>query len=547
MKVFYSILIVIIGIVSIYYYTYIEPSVSSKDSNTSIIAQKDDEVFKKEKKVAYIQKNSKFRIDTKGVKDDYFTMEESLHNFQEQSKIVLSNKSKNITKKISNVVKNDNSNYLLNNGINRLNRDNGIDRIEDEKGFLQKKQEELTILDRDEKVDSNKKSDLSNVETKTNIINNGIDSKNIAKFNKISMDNSISLDSNVSDKNISKVSENSLEDSFIRDFNKSKNYTFIKKSKEIIKNDTNETKEETKIKSDISIIDNDTYDPDYIPLLLSAIYENKNKNVNVGLIIVSEDGLSDKTNMLYRSILEEFNSEIPLTISHNTNDRSFRSKLLNNIENYSYTIKDSELEDASITLENTLEEQEDKSVSYLVGGKLIFLSKFLSEPDRLELFKLKVKKIIFGLGCNPLDKECKQDFNLASTNKALLATKDIYSKLHNQIPFVVIDDKRGKGANVRSLDLFKNSDIPLMKHLLSTNIYGTYGDHNLGDIEILFSESRVDNFEQKSCNVVFENNSFKAKSIDKGGNDYILINRDLNIGQLTRDIFQSLIDSKKNL
>lgn len=547
MKVFYSILIVIIGIVSIYYYTYIEPSVSSKDSNTSIIAQKDDEVFKKEKKVAYIQKNSKFRIDTKGVKDDYFTMEESLHNFQEQSKIVLSNKSKNITKKISNVVKNDNSNYLLNNGINRLNRDNGIDRIEDEKGFLQKKQEELTILDRDEKVDSNKKSDLSNVETKTNIINNGIDSKNIAKFNKISMDNSISLDSNVSDKNISKVSENSLEDSFIRDFNKSKNYTFIKKSKEIIKNDTNETKEETKIKSDISIIDNDTYDPDYIPLLLSAIYENKNKNVNIGLIIVSEDGLSDKTNMLYRSILEEFNSEIPLTISHNTNDRSFRSKLLNNIENYSYTIKDSELEDASITLENTLEEQEDKSVSYLVGGKLIFLSKFLSEPDRLELFKLKVKKIIFGLGCNPLDKECKQDFNLASTNKALLATKDIYSKLHNQIPFVVIDDKRGKGANVRSLDLFKNSDIPLMKHLLSTNIYGTYGDHNLGDIEILFSESRVDNFEQKSCNVVFENNSFKAKSIDKGGNDYILINRDLNIGQLTRDIFQSLIDSKKNL
>ena len=309
--------------------------------------------------------------------------------------------------------------------------------------------------------------------------------------------------------------------------------------KEDIKKEEATTKESNKSK-DILIIDNDVYDPDYIPLVLNAIHENREKRVNVGLMIISEHGISNKTNMLYRSIIEEFNSNIPITIAHDVRDRVFRSKLTNNIENYSNLVKDSEVEDAIDVLENTLESQDDKSVSYATGGKLIFLSKFLSDPSRLELFKLKVKEVIFGLGCNPLDSKCSRDFNLAATNQAYSATKDVYSKLHGKIPFVVVDDKRGK---VRSLDIFKSANIPLMNHLLGTNIYGTYGDHSAGDIEILFAKSREDNFNRYSCDVKLINKSFKAKNIGKNGNDFILVNKNININNLTHKNYQSLIEN----
>ncbi len=296
---------------------------------------------------------------------------------------------------------------------------------------------------------------------------------------------------------------------------------------------------------DVLIIDNDVYDPDYIPLLLNSIYEHKEKNVNIGLIIISEDGVSNKTNMLYRSILEEFNSNIPLTIAHNVNDRVFKSRLTDNLENYTQIINDTDTEEAIETLEEKLESYNDKTVTYATGGKLIFLSKFLSNPQRLELFKLKVKEVIFGLGCNALDKGCSRDFNLAATDIAYNATKDVYNKLHNKIPFVVVDDKRGDIKKIRGLDLFKDANIPLMNHLLGTNIYGTYGDHHAGDIEILFAKSRKDNFNRYKCNVSLKDKAFKATDIKKGGNDYILINRDLDINKKTKEIYQSLINIYK--
>jgi hypothetical protein len=292
----------------------------------------------------------------------------------------------------------------------------------------------------------------------------------------------------------------------------------------------------------ILIIDNDSYDPDYIPLVLNSIYENEAKNINIGLMIVSETDISNKTNMLYRSILDEFNSNIPLAISHNTNDRTFRSKLTNNIENYSSLVYDDETDSAITALTNTLEAQEDKSVSYATGGKLIFLSKFLSDPSRLELFKQKVKELIFALDCNPKDKNCQNDFNLAATNKAYNATKDIYNKLHNKIPFVVINNKRNK---VRSLDIFKDANIPLMHHLLGTNVYGTYGDHNAGDVEVLFAKSREDSFEKDKCNITLKNRAFKAQSIGSSGNDFILTNKNLDFNNLTYNIYKSLIDTTK--
>ncbi len=295
--------------------------------------------------------------------------------------------------------------------------------------------------------------------------------------------------------------------------------------------------------SDTLVIDNDSYDPDYIPLLLSTIYEHKINKVNVGLILTTEADVSNKTNMLYRSILEEFNSDIPLAISTNSNDRTFRSKLTNNIEDYSSLIYDSQTDPAVTALTNLLESHNDKTVTYATGGKLIFLSKYLSDPQRLELFKLKVKEVIFGLGCNPLDKGCSKDFNLAATDIAYNATKDVYNKLHNEIPFVVVDDKRGDIKKIRGLDQFKDANIPLMNHLLGTNIYGTYGDHHAGDVEILFAKSREDGFNRYSCNVVLSNKAFKATNINKGGNDYILINKDISINNLTSKIYRSLIDT----
>ena len=295
----------------------------------------------------------------------------------------------------------------------------------------------------------------------------------------------------------------------------------------------------------ILIIDNDAYDPDYIPLVLSSIHENKNRLINIGLMIVSEKGVSNKTNMLYRSILEQFDSKIDLTISHNSSDRVFKSKLTNNLENYVDIIRDDEIEEAAMVLQTKLEAQDDKTVSYATGGKLIFLSKFLSDPYRLELFKLKVKDITFGLGCNVLDKSCSKDFNLAATDKAYSATKDIYNKLHNKIPFIVVNDRRGDIKKIRSLDIFKSANIPLMKHLLGTNIYGTYGDHHAGDIEILLSHSRADAFEKHKCNVALVNKSFKAQGIDKAGNDTILINKKIDINGITKAMYQSLISNKE--
>ena len=296
------------------------------------------------------------------------------------------------------------------------------------------------------------------------------------------------------------------------------------------------------ISKNILILDNDVYDPDYIPLVLNSIHEHKNKLVDLKLIIITEDGISNKTNMLYKSIIDKFNSNIPITLAHNVSDRAFESKLTKNLENFTEIIEDDQIQDAIEDLETKLEAQDDKSVSYATGGKLIFLSKFLSDPARLELFKLKVKEIVFGLGCNPKDKNCQNDFNLAATNKAYNATKDIYNKLHNKIPFVVIDDKRGK---VRSLDIFKDANIPLMHHLLGTNIYGTYGDHNAGDVEVLFAKSREDSFEKNKCNITLKNRAFKAQSIGSSGNDFILTNKNLDFNNLTYNIYKSLIDTTK--
>ena len=294
----------------------------------------------------------------------------------------------------------------------------------------------------------------------------------------------------------------------------------------------------------ILIIDNDSYDPDYIPLVLNAINESKKGNINIGLIIISEHGLSNKTNVLYKSILNEFNSNIPLTLAHKTNDRSFRSKLTNNLESYTDITHDNEMDDAIEVLENKLESQNDKSVTYATGGKLIFLSKFISNPARLELFKLKVKKVVFGLDCGALDNQCSNDFNLAATKKAYKATKDVYNKLHGDIPFVVVNDKRGKASSNRALDIFKKANIPLMTHLLSTDIYGTYGDHNNGDVEILFSQSRKENFNSSKCNLKLINKSFKAKDIGKNGNDIIYVNKSLNINKTSKEAFKSLINAK---
>jgi hypothetical protein len=290
----------------------------------------------------------------------------------------------------------------------------------------------------------------------------------------------------------------------------------------------------------ILIIDNDVYDPDYIPLVLNSIHENSIGNVNIGLMIVSDIGVSNKTNMLYRSILDEFNSDIPLAITHKHEGITFKSRLTNNLENYTDIISDPDTEDAIIALQNKLEAQDDKTVSYAIGGKLKFLKDFISDPYRLELFTMKVKDITFGLGCNPRDKQCSRDHNLASTPEALSATKTVYSKLHGKIPFIVVDDKRGR---VRSLDIFKNANIPLMNHLLGTNIYGTYGDHHAGDVEILFSHSRKEHFIAQKCNVVFSKESFKAQNLGSGS-DLLLINKDLDINGLTYQIYSSLIKNK---
>jgi hypothetical protein len=326
-----------------------------------------------------------------------------------------------------------------------------------------------------------------------------------------------------------------------KDSNKSSTDNNITVTKTSDSNNTINKSSAIKKSDKVLFIDNDAYDPDYMPLLLSAIHENRWGLVDVGLIIVTEQGLSNKTNILYRSILEEFKSDIPLALAHNTSDRAFRSRLTNNLEEYANIVPDSELEDAIEVLENKLEERDDKTVSYATGGKLIFLSKFLSDPARLELFKLKVKEIIFGLGCNPLDKTCSRDFNLAATDKAYNATKDVYSKLHGKVPFVVVDDKRGNIKHLRALDKFKKADISLMHHLLGTNIYGTYGDHHVGDAEILFAKSREDNFNKYRCNVALTHKSFKAQGVNRGGNDYILINKDININSLTSAIYESLI------
>ena len=359
---------------------------------------------------------------------------------------------------------------------------------------------------------------------KTLISINKTDNKNIKSFVVAQQDNNNNLELNTLSQNL-KIASNTK-------------YARKMAPRDVLVSISNTT---AKKHTNILIIDNDSYDPDYIPLVLNAIHENRVKRVKVGLIIITEDGLTNKTNMLYRSILKEFNSNIPLALAHNVADRAFRSKLTNNLENYTDIIHDDETEDAINILQETLEAQEDKTVSYATGGKLIFLSKFLSDPQRLELFKLKVKEITFGLDCNPQDMACGRDFNLAATQMAYNATQDIYAKLHGKIPFIVVDDKRGK--SVRSLDIFKNANIPLMNHLLGTNIYGTYGDHNAGDIEILFSKSQKASFTKHKCNILFENRAFKAKSIDKAGGDYLFINNGLNINNLTKENYKALINS----
>jgi len=267
------------------------------------------------------------------------------------------------------------------------------------------------------------------------------------------------------------------------------------------------------------IVDNDVYDPDNYMSVLLSIHENMYGYANIGLLIMSDIGVSGKTSAVWKAILNTYHSNIPLAITKRQEGAVFKVKATEHISDY-IDWNDSMTEDALTALDRVLNNAGDKKVTYTTGGKLRVIRDYISTPKRYELFKSKVKLLIIGMGNDAWDIHSSRDHNLACTDSAYQATLTVYQKLHGIIPFGVVKDHRGH--NNRFLDIFKTVDIPVMKYIYGVNTYGTYGDHGGGDTEVILAVSRPNSFKRYPCTITLKDKTLKITSFD--GNDVCIEN-----------------------
>jgi len=281
------------------------------------------------------------------------------------------------------------------------------------------------------------------------------------------------------------------------------------------------------------ILDQDSWDGDNYNFATFAVYLDK-QGVDVTLLQTEANGF--RSSWMYKAILSSYNpnNTVSFGVSLNSNDRGlpkFKASDVLQKSGYIYTY-DKDTSNAYSVLENKLETSEDNSITYVIGGKLIFLSKFLSDPARLELFKLKVKEVIFGLGCDMTNSVPCRDFNLAMNNTSWKATVDVYNKLHNQITLSVGSAKYG---NQRVYDFYKNTKHEELKIIYgNTNRNVNYGDISLGDLDSILPASGLANYTTQKGILSLGNKRFIFKQ--GKGNDKLYIIKDDIVGILTNII-----------
>ena len=268
------------------------------------------------------------------------------------------------------------------------------------------------------------------------------------------------------------------------------------------------------------ILDNDVWDSDnYNTPIIGAYLSKRDWNV---VVLQTESTQSNSSSCEWIKLLNIYDKDkkVSYGLSKDSNDRALPPTKAN--KHLSNCIPDSAVGNAYNVLTEALEKAEDLSVRYATGGKLIFLSNYLKNPYHLQLFKLKVTKIYFGLGCDITNNNSCKDFNLAMNDKSWRATKEIYSKLHGIIPFVVGSAKYGKQ---RVYDYFKTTanDATI---IYGNGTYGNFGDISLGDIDIFLPAGELAKYTVIKGNISLGNKRFLFKK-GKGSDELNIINDDI--------------------
>jgi hypothetical protein len=241
--------------------------------------------------------------------------------------------------------------------------------------------------------------------------------------------------------------------------------------------------------------------------------------------------------LINSNILSIYDQTIPFGVSKNSNDRALPlSKADKALIKAGYT--HSLGSDAYTELDTYLESVPDKSVRYVMGGKFVFLSQYLSDPYRLELFILKVKSLYIGLGCDITINDSCKDFNLAMNQKSWSATVNVYNQLHGKVPYVV--GKINPYPFPTVFNLFKNSSgiYKPLKIIWGNGTYRNYGEIDLGDIDSAFPALEIVNYVSQKGQVVLGNKRFNFIYTNNKNDLINIINDDVNgiMGNIIKEL-----------
>ena len=262
------------------------------------------------------------------------------------------------------------------------------------------------------------------------------------------------------------------------------------------------------------ILDNDNFDPDWLVTLVTAIGLDQNCEINLIGVMVNGKDTHDKAGLMYETVLYYYGIQdrVPLATNHTLPMRTTPTKQTaddphidpaykgdqKRITDFeSDGILDSDRADVTTVLCKVLKDVPDHSVYYVTGGHLqniqALLMRYDRECDGYGLVVDKVKEFVFGTGYSK-DREGRPEMNFSEGRYDKTAASEAANYVFNSgidsyVPFVFPHDGLKWSPSYRPGDQYKDQVhvISPMAFVYAIDTYGTWGDHGVGDADIVLS------------------------------------------------------------
>jgi len=305
------------------------------------------------------------------------------------------------------------------------------------------------------------------------------------------------------------------------------------------------------------ILDNDNYDPDWLVTLVTGLTLDRDCKINLIGVMINGIDTHNKAGLMYNTVITYYgvSDRIPIGINHHYQmrttptkatadapyiDPDFKGNQKRITDFPSDGLLDSERPDVQTTLCALLEKHDN--IIYVTGGHLQNLQALIEtkECNGPELIRKKIKRFIFGTGYSK-ETEGKAEMNFSEgrydTTAASIAANSVFnSGLDAEVPFWFPHDGFDRSStSCRIGDQYKDlvHTTSPMAFVYAIDTYGTWGDHCIGDSEVLLEaanmsiEENIVTPEREVCIELNSENAIIFINEDKHCNHYI---RSINSG-----------------